>query len=120
MQHNDPIGPFPAPQARSVVVYDPDDGEILHVHHLLLFEGADRACLEGLEEQALAHARTARDDLHEDRKIATLDLGERLLDPERRYRIDLDHRQLVELRDRAKRDAKDGEGSGGAGVPGLG
>jgi hypothetical protein len=101
------------------VVYDPDCGDIVHVHTLVVFEGADRSCERDLEAHAVHLAKNAA---RENRKMATLNIGTAQLDAERRYWVDPEQRVLVER----TRDTKlahmagrvSGNDAGGGGSPG--
>jgi len=78
----------------SAVVYHKESGDILHIHHLVVFEGADATALvASLERDSIETAKRADCDPSE---VATLTLGERTLQPGSEYRVDPGTRTLVQ------------------------
>src|SRR5262249_24807400 len=77
----------------AVVVYDEKSGNVVHVHHQLIFAGATMVPTpEKLAEMALHHAESAGVKRH---TVKALYAGDRLLDPAHVYRVDPASRKLI-------------------------
>lgn len=85
-----------APQMRgvqTVFVYDPADGKVVHVHHLVLLEGMEIPPATDQVEAALEAAHRVG---HDRAKVAGLHVGALELNPYIVYSVDPKDNTLVE------------------------
>jgi hypothetical protein len=78
----------------TTTVYDNSNGEIIHWHHTIVFEGAIVPSEDEMVKAALTQAEQAGIDCS---RASTLHLGSRSLSPECEYRVDTATRSLVEV-----------------------
>jgi hypothetical protein len=77
----------------SVIIYNVDSGKIVLVQNTVVFAGAKTPSPEERIRTALADAQKRG---HEASKIAALDLGDKLLAPDKKYSVDPRTRSLQE------------------------
>jgi hypothetical protein len=87
----------------TTTVYDNTNGEIIHLHHTVIFEGATIPSEEEMTMEALTQAKQAGIDCS---RASTLHLGNQSLNPECKYKIDTATKSLVEV-SRATREGLD-------------
>ena len=76
-----------------VVVYDPEDGRVVHSHHTVTWRGGEHPAKEEQERAATEHAE-AEAGIDPER-IAFLHLDPREVDPEALLRVDPKTRTLI-------------------------
>ena len=76
-----------------VVVYDPEDGRIVHTHHTVTWRGGEHPSREEQERIAAGHAETEAEAMPSD--VAFLHADPQEADLEGLLRVDLETRSLV-------------------------
>ena len=76
-----------------VVVYDPEDGRVVHTHHTVTWRGGEHPTKEEQERTATLHAE-AEAGVAADR-VAVLHTDPREVDPEAFLRVDPETRSLI-------------------------
>lgn len=76
-----------------VVVYDPEDGRIVHTHHTVTWRGGEHPDRETQELTAAEHAEAEAGAAPE--RVAFLHTDPREVDPEALLRVDPETRTLV-------------------------
>jgi hypothetical protein len=95
----EPVGTF--------VLYRPDDGEVLHIHHVFVAPGAQARDPAAMADQALAVARDVVGSAEAD--VAVLAVEARQLRPGARLVVDVRNQQLI-MRDEHEEDIPDSGG----------
>jgi hypothetical protein len=88
-----PVKTFEPEVANACVLYDADNGRILHVHRTLVFAGGrmpDKATIESRAREVFTRSRG-------ERPIRALHVDEVSLKPGALFKIDLEKRTLVEI-----------------------
>lgn len=76
-----------------VVVYDPEDGRVVHTHHTVTWRGGEHPGKE--EQERAATEQTESETGAEPERVAFLHIDPREVDPEAFLRVDLETRSLV-------------------------
>jgi hypothetical protein len=85
-----------------VAVYDPADGRLLHLHHVVVFEGGKSISPKEAEREAIEHARRRG---HNVAKLKTLLVRERLPGGGH-FRVDVAKGKLIALEPPVRRRLK--------------
>lgn len=89
------IGTLQVEQESTVVVYDPDTGQIVHTHQSVTMRGGKHPDQQTLERDALVHLSQAQP--HITKKSAFLHVHPSTLKQESFYKVDTKNRVLVEI-----------------------
>jgi hypothetical protein len=81
------------------VLFDPGDGEIRHVHHVMTIEGAAVPSEKAIEARARELAKESGLD---SRRLGALHVDAAEIEPGHSYRVDAKKRRLVKRRGTAK------------------
>ncbi len=76
-----------------VVVYDPEDGRVVHTHHTVTWRGGEHPSKEEQERTATEHVDVEVGSVPE--RVAFLHTDPREVDPEAFLRVDPETRALV-------------------------
>jgi hypothetical protein len=88
--------------AHTVAVYDPIDGRLIHLHHVVVFDGGKSISPQEAEVEAIEHARRQG---HKVAKLKTLLVREPLLGGGH-FRVDVARGKLIALEPPARRRLK--------------
>jgi hypothetical protein len=75
-------------------VYDPSDGKIVHMHHVVVFEGGKKVNEQEAENEAMHRAKSRG---HAADKLKTLLVHHHAVPRGGRFRVDLVSKKLVAL-----------------------
>jgi hypothetical protein len=78
---------------RSVALYDPTDGIIHHMHHVMTMEGCEARKMTDIEKDAVQFAKKLG---HSVEKLKVLDAPD-TINPFAKYRIDISNLEFIEL-----------------------
>jgi hypothetical protein len=77
----------------AIALYDPNDGSIHHMHHVLIMEGSTPTDPKLLEKEAVAHAEKLG---HKVGTLKSLHISD-LQDIQAKYRVDVEKQDLIRL-----------------------
>jgi len=78
----------------TVAVYDPTDGKIVHMHHVVVFEGGKKVNAQEAENEAMQRAKSRG---HDAGKLKALLVHHHAAPRGGRFRVDLENKKLVAL-----------------------
>jgi hypothetical protein len=76
-----------------VAIYDPEDGKIRHMHHVITLENASKADRQLIEREAIANARKLG---HNTDSLKVLHIPN-FEDPSSKYRVDVERKALIKM-----------------------
>lgn len=87
------LGPLQISQTHAVVVYDPASGEVRHIHHVTVIQGAKAPATHEMEKRALDLAK--RLGGHDPSRLKALQIAPENLKPRMKHRVDVKTLKLV-------------------------